>query len=131
MRMGIIGKKVGMPRIFGEDGSAIPVTVIDASDCVVTQVKLKEKDGYAGLQVAFGERKPQNVNKATKGHLKNAKVSNKAKFGEIRVQSDEEIAHLKPGQVLKTEMFSTGDRIDVTGFSKGKGFAGVFGGVAQ
>ncbi|MBI4404753.1 MAG: 50S ribosomal protein L3 [Deltaproteobacteria bacterium] len=125
MRLGILGKKVGMTQIFDGQGAVVPVTVVDTTGCVITQVKRKEKDGYSALQVAFGERKPQNVNKARTGHFKKAQVAPKAALREIRVQVDEEIAHVKPGQKLLATMFAKGDRVDVIGVTKGKGFQGV------
>ncbi|MEZ4751707.1 MAG: 50S ribosomal protein L3 [Bdellovibrionota bacterium] len=125
MKVGILGRKVGMTRVYDDNGALVPVTVVDTSDCVITQVKLNEKDGYAAIQVGLGAKKPQNVNKAQQGHFKKAGTPAKAAMQEIRVASDEAIAHLKPGQALKLDMFQKGDKVDVVGTSKGHGFTGV------
>lgn len=125
MRVGILGRKVGMTQIFDANGALVPVTVVDTTGCVVTQVKTKASDGYAALQVAIGERKPQNVSKAKAGHYKKAGTPARASLKEIRVTGDEEIAHLKAGQELAVSMFQKGDRVDVMGISKGRGFTGV------
>lgn len=125
MSVGIIGRKVGMTQVFDENGALVPVTVVDTSGCVITQVKTKENDGYSALQLAVGDKKPQNVNKALAGHYKKAGTPARALLKEIRVKGDEEIAHLKPGQELGVAMFQKGDRVDVIGTSKGRGFTGV------
>lgn len=126
MRIGIIGKKIGMTEVFEDSGALVPVTVIDTTGCEITQIKTKEKDGYSAIQVGYGDRKPQNVTKARQGHFKKAGVKAKAKLHELRVESDEEVAHLKTGNTLSPSMFEKGDRVDVTGVTKGRGFAGVF-----
>jgi len=125
MRVGIIGKKVGMTQIFEADGTCVPVTVVDTADCAVTQLKTKEKDGYAALQVAFGKKKPQTMNKPLKGHFKKASVPPKAAIKEIRLESPDLPENVKPGKTLAVNMFAKGDAVDVTGISKGKGFQGV------
>jgi large subunit ribosomal protein L3 len=125
MRLGIVGKKIGMTQIFDTNGMVVPITVIDTSDCFITQVKTKEKDGYSAIQVGLGFRKPQNANKATQGHFKKASVPVKLITKEIRVDSDEQINHLTPGKQLTPTMFIKGDKVDVTGISRGKGFQGV------
>lgn len=125
MKVGILGRKVGMTRIYDENGALVPVTVVDTTDCVITQVKLNEKDGYAAIQVGLGARKPQNVTKAQQGHFKKAGTPAKAVVREIRVEAAESIAHLKPGQALKADMFQKGDKVDIVGTSKGHGFSGV------
>lgn len=125
MKTGILGRKVGMTQVFDESGATVPVTVVDTSDCMITQIKGKQKEGYAALQLGIGTRKPQNVKKSQQGHFKKAGIPARARTKELRVGSEEEINHLKPGSPLSVEMFSKGDRVDVTGTSKGKGFAGV------
>lgn len=126
MVRGIIGRKVGMTEVFTESGALVPVTVVEVGDCTITQVKLKESDGYSAIQIGHGDKKPQNVIKARQGLFKKAGVKPKALLKEVRVDSDEEISHLKPGQVLSASMFAKGDFVDVMGTSKGRGFAGVF-----
>jgi large subunit ribosomal protein L3 len=125
MRLGILGRKVGMTQIFDETGGTVPVTVVDTTDCYITQVKTKETDGYAAVQVAFGDRKPQNVNKAKTGHFKKATVPARAMMKEIRVTPADDLSQLKAGQKLSGLMFAKGDRVDVIGVTKGKGFQGV------
>lgn len=125
MRMGIVGKKLGMTQIFNEAGNLIPVTVIDVSDCFITQVKQKDTEGYNAIQVGFGERKPQNVNKATTGRYKKAGVPGKALSKEIKLDAEDNVSHLKAGQQLTASMFAKGDKVDVIANSKGRGFQGV------
>lgn len=125
MKMGILGRKVGMTTIFDENGLTIPVTVIDTSNCFITQVKTKDNDGYTALQVAIGERKPQNVDKARGGHFKKASVPPKSMTKEIRLSDTDNIANLKAGQALTAAMFAKGDKVDVIGVTKGRGFQGV------
>lgn len=125
MRLGIYGRKVGMTQIFDENGGVVPVTVVDTSNCYVTQVKSKESDGYAALQMGFGKRKPQNVKKAQTGHLKKASVAPCMGVREVRFEDRADLSQFKPGQELSPTMFSKGDRVDVTGVTKGKGFGGV------
>ena len=125
MIMTILGRKVGMTQIFDEAGIAIPITVIDTSDCAITQIKRKETDGYCALQVGVGSRKPQAINKAISGHLAKASVSPKAHIQEIRLADDADLTGLEAGQHLQPEMFEKGDLVDVSGITIGKGFAGV------
>lgn len=115
----LLGTKVGMTQIIGEDGVTVPVTLIQAGPCTVTQVKTVEKDGYNALQIGFGLGK--NLSNAVAGHVKTAKVSPKV-IREIRV--DELSDDLSVGSQLDVSVFSVGDAVDVTGTSKGKGFAG-------
>lgn len=121
MAKGIIGKKVGMTQIFKEDGTAVPVTVVLADSCVVTQKKTEETDGYTAVQVGFEDIDDKRVNKAKKGHFAKADVKPKKYLKEFRNFSLE----LNIGEKVTVENFSEGDRVDVTGISKGKGFAGV------
>lgn len=119
MAKGIIGKKLGMTTIF-QDGVMVPVTVIEAGPCVITQVKTKETDGYEGVQVGFLPRKEKHTTKPLAGHFKKANVSPLKILKEIPVDGDLEV-----GTEIKADIFAVGDYVDVTGKSKGKGFAGV------
>jgi large subunit ribosomal protein L3 len=125
MRIGILGRKVGMTQVFDEKGSLIPITVIDTTGCVVSQVKTQDKDGYTAVQLAFGEVKPQNVKKAKAGHFKKASSKAKQYIEEIRLADNDDVAPIKLGTELSVSMFQKGDKVDVTGTSKGRGFAGV------
>lgn len=125
MRLGILGHKVGMTQVFGEGGRTFPVTVVETTDCAIIQIKTKESAGYNALQVAIGKRKPQNVNKAVTGHYKKAGVAPKQSLEEIRLDDDVDLTPFKPGQILSVAQFQKGDRVDVTGIMKGRGFAGV------
>ena len=115
----LLGTKIGMTQLFGEDGVVTSVTVIQAGPCVVTQKKTVEKDGYLAAQIAYGDVKPRRLNKPLLGHLKKAGVSPKKHLIEIRD------ADLSVGEELTVDMFAPGDPIKVTGVSKGKGFQGV------
>ncbi|MGE5473520.1 MAG: 50S ribosomal protein L3 [Ignavibacteriales bacterium] len=119
---GIYGKKIGMTQIFNENGNVIPVTAIEAGPCVVVQKKTEKSDGYNAIQVGFGEAREKNVTKPIKGHFSKAKISLKKYLKEIRVENSEEYT---VGQEIKADVFSVGDKVDVTGTSKGKGFQGV------
>ena len=118
----IIGKKVGMTQIFNADGKVIPCTVIEAGPCVVTQLKPEEKDGYNAVQFGFEDVKEARLNKPQKGHLKKAGDSLKKYLKEFRF---EDCTMFQLGDVVKADMFVEGDFVDVTGTSKGKGYAGV------
>ncbi|HMR68621.1 MAG TPA: 50S ribosomal protein L3 [Rubrivivax sp.] len=122
--LGLLGRKVGMMRIFTDDGDAIPVTVLDVSDNRVAQVKTVASDGYDALQVVFGSRKPSRVNKPERGHLAKAGVEPGALVKEFRV-SAEVAAQYAPGAALPVTMFAAGQRVDVQGRSIGKGYAGT------
>lgn len=124
MSLGLVGRKVGMTRIFAEDGSAIPVTVLDVSNNRVTQLKTPENDGYAGVQVAFGTRRASRVAKAQAGHYAKAGVEAGSVVKEFNV-APEKLAELKVGEVLSVEMFTVGQKVDVSGTTLGKGFSGV------
>lgn len=125
MRIGILGRKVGMTQVFDEKGTIIPITVIDTSGCVVSQVKTKDKDGYTAVQLAFGEVKPQNVNKAEAGHFKKASSAAKSFVKEIRLEDTDDVASIKAGTAVPASAFQKGDYVDVTGTTRGRGFAGV------
>ncbi len=121
-KMGIIGRKLGMTRIFAGDGSAVSVTVIKVGPCPVTQVKTVEKDGYHALQLAFDSAKEKHITKAMKGHFAKA---GKGLFRTVRELRLEEPATYNVGDELTLDMFATGDKIKVTGTSVGKGYQGV------
>lgn len=121
MQKGIIGKKIGMTQIFDEAGKVIPVTVVEAGPCVVVQKKTVENDGYAALQIGFGDMKVQRVNKAMKGHFDKADVAYKRVLKEFRL---EDCSALNVGDLVKADTFAVGDIVDVSGTSKGKGFTG-------
>jgi len=122
MKKGIIGKKIGMTQIFDDKGKVIPVTVLEAGPCVVTQKKTLENDGYEAVQVGFGDQKPQRVSKPLTGHFKKGDVAPKKTLRELRL---EDISALNVGDLIKADTFEAGERVDVTGRSKGKGYAGV------
>ena len=123
-RLGLLGRKVGMMRIFTDDGDAVPVTVIDVSNNRVTQVKTVDTDGYTGVQVAFGSRKASRVTKPEAGHLAKAGVEAGTILKEFRV-TPEIAAEYKPGTVVPVGLFEAGQTVDVQGTSIGKGFAGT------
>ncbi|MDE6775462.1 MAG: 50S ribosomal protein L3 [Ruminococcus sp.] len=122
MQKGIIGKKIGMTQIFDEAGKVIPVTVIEAGPCVVVQKKTVENDGYAALQLGFGDVKVQRVNKPMKGHFGKADVACKKTLKEFRL---DDCDSLNVGDIIKADVFAAGDAVDVVGISKGKGFQGA------
>ena len=123
-RLGLLGRKVGMMRIFTDDGDAVPVTVLDVSDNRVTQVKTVETDGYSAIQVAFGTRKASRVNKPEAGHLAKAGVEAGELLREFRVAADV-AGQYKAGATLPVTLFAAGQRVDVQGTSIGKGFTGT------
>jgi large subunit ribosomal protein L3 len=124
MSLGLVGRKVGMTRIFADDGTAVPVTVLDVANNRVTQIKTPETDGYAAVQVTFGKRRASRVTKPMAGHLAKAGVESGTVLREFPVKPVE-LAELKVGGVIGVDTFQVGDLVDVTGTSKGKGFAGV------
>ena len=119
---GILGRKLGMTQIFDENNRVVPVTVIEAGPCRVVQLKTPERDGYAAVQLAFGDTKAQRLTKAELGHLKAADAAPTKYLAELRVA---DLAGFELGQVLKADVFAAGERVDVTGISKGHGFSGV------
>ena len=121
MKKGLSGKKIGMTQIFDEKGNVIPVTVVEAGPCVITQKKTIENDGYEAVQVGFGDVKAQRVNKAMKGHFAKNDVAPKKVLKEFRLEN---IADVNVGDILKADVFATGDKVDVIGTSKGHGTAG-------
>ncbi len=122
MTTGILGKKLGMTRIFTQDGKWVEVTLIQAGPCVVVQRKTEEKDGYNAVQLGFGDIKPSRCTKPLRGHFEKAGVPTKRFLREFRVEKD---SPLKPGDEVKIDIFKIGDRVDISGKSKGRGFAGV------
>ena len=122
MQKAIIGKKIGMTQIFDENGKVVPVTVVEAGPCVVSMKKTVENDGYAAVQLGFGDIKPKKVSNPLKGHFKKADVAPKRTLREFRFEDTDAYTI---GQIIKADVFAAGDKIDVTGTSKGKGYAGV------
>lgn len=118
--IGLIGKKKNMTQIFADDGTVIPVTIVEANPCVVTQVKTEKKDGYSAIQLGFGKKR--KISMPLKGHIKKGKLESVESIFEFRVSNPE---NYKVGQLLDVEIFTEGELIDVSGFSKGKGFQGV------
>ena len=118
----IIGKKIGMTQIFDEKGLVVPVTVIEAGPCVVTQVKTTETDGYNSIQLGYGDVKEKRVNKPLKGHFQKSKLALKKHLREFRTENAPDV---KVGDEIKLDVFVAGDKIDAQGISKGKGFQGV------
>ena len=121
MKKAILGTKIGMTQIFGEGGVVIPVTVVQAGPCVVVQKKTVETDGYEAVQVGFGDVKEKHLNKPLIGHFKKANVANKKYLREFRL---EDMSELNVGDEIKADTFEAGEKVDVSGISKGKGFAG-------
>lgn len=119
---GIIGKKVGMTQVFDERGNAIPVTVIQAGPCYVTQIRMADKDGYSAVQLGFGETKPQRLTQGQLGHLRRNNLPALRYLREFRVQGEVDLAE---GSEVKVDVFAQGERVDVIGTSKGRGFAGT------
>jgi large subunit ribosomal protein L3 len=124
MSLGLVGRKIGMTRIFTDDGASLPVTVLDVSNNRVTQIKTADNDGYSAVQVAFGARRASRVNKAAAGHFAKAGVEAGSVLKEFTV-SAEEAADLKAGAVVGVDQFKVGQKVDVTGTTIGKGYAGT------
>jgi large subunit ribosomal protein L3 len=122
MLKGLIGKKIGMTQIFDDNGAAIPITVIEAGPCYVTQVRDVETDGYTAVQLGFGEIKPKRLTGGQLGHLKRNDLPPLRYLREFRTKTEAEI---NPGDPVSVEVFEVGDHVDVIGTSKGRGFAGV------
>lgn len=122
MQKAIIGKKIGMTQIFDEKGNVIPVTVVEAGPCVIAQKKTVENDGYAAIQVGFGDLKANRVNKPMKGHFAKADVAPKRTLKEFRLA---DTGAYNVGDLIKADVFANGDKVDVSGTSKGKGYAGA------
>ena len=124
MSLGLLGRKVGMMRIFTDDGDSVPVTVLDVSDNRVAQIKTVDTDGYTAVQLAYGSRRPSRVTKAQAGHFAKAGVQAGTDLREFRVKPDA-IGDLKPGSTVAATLFSAGQMVDVAGTSIGKGFTGT------
>jgi large subunit ribosomal protein L3 len=124
MIKGMIGKKVGMTQVFDENGNAVPVTVLEAGPCFVTQLRNGERDGYVAVQLGFGETKPQRLTKGQLGHLGRNNLPALKYLREFRVRNGEDDG-LAEGQEIKVDVFTKGERVDVIGVSKGRGFAGA------
>jgi len=125
MTIGLIGRKVGMTRVFSDDGDSLPVTVLDLSGNRIVQIKTSENDGYSSVQLAFGTRRANRVRKPLAGHLAKAGVEAGTSLVEFRADTGE-VASLKPGGQLRAgDVFKVGQLVDVSGYTKGKGFAGV------
>ena len=122
MQKGIIGKKLGMTQLFDENGKVVPVTVIEAGPCTVVQKKTLESDGYQAVQLGYGDIAAKKVTKPLKGHFDKADVAPKRTLREFRLA---DISALNVGDILKADVFATGEHIDVVGVSKGKGYAGT------
>ena len=122
MEKAIIGKKIGMTQIFDENGLVVPVTAIEAGPCVVAQVKTIENDGYNAIQLGYGDVKENRINRPEKGHFTKANITAKKHLREFRVS---DVADVTVGSEVKADVFEAGDKIDVQGTSKGKGFQGV------
>ncbi|MGQ5522457.1 50S ribosomal protein L3 [Chitinimonas sp. PSY-7] len=123
MSLGLIGRKVGMTRVFTDDGASVPVTVLDLSANRVAQVKTQEVDGYSAVQLAFGERRASRVNKAEAGHFAKAGIEAGRGLHEFTLTVDQ-LAQYQPGSQITVEIFAVGQLVDVTGTSQGKGFSG-------
>ena len=124
MSLGLVGRKIGMTRVFTDDGAAIPVTVLDVANNRVTQIKTPETDGYAAVQVTYGKRRASRVTKPQAGHLAKAGVEAGVVLKEFQITVDE-LAKFKPGDVVGVDTFAVGQLVDVTGTTKGKGFSGA------
>lgn len=122
MKKAILGKKIGMTQIFDENGKVVPVTVVEAGPCVVSQKKTVETDGYNAVQIGFGDLRPKLVNKPMKGHFDKSDIAPKRVLRECRF---DDISTYNVGDIIKVDVFANGDKIDIVGTSKGKGYAGV------
>lgn len=123
MIAGLLGKKIGMTQVFDDEGNIVPVTVVEAGPCPVVQIKTPEKDGYEAVQVAFQEKKEQRVSRPLRGHFARAGVKPMYHLREFSFAGEE--GEIKVGQVFRVDMFRAGEFVDVSGMSKGKGFAGT------
>lgn len=119
---GLLGKKIGMTKLFDDTGNTVDVTVLEAGPCYVIQVKTKENDGYEAIQLGFGKVKPKKVSTPLAGHFKKSSIEPMKRLKEFPVFPGRDV---KPGDVIKVDIFKPGDRVKVTGTSKGRGFAGV------
>lgn len=125
MSLGLIGRKIGMTRIFTENGDSLPVTVIEVSNNRVTQIKNTEVDGYSAVQLAFGKKKANRVNKSAAGHYAKASVEAGSVLREFRVDKNDHLESLRTGAVIEISIFKVGQKVDVSGVTIGKGYAGA------
>ncbi len=125
MSLGLIGRKIGMTRIFTENGESLPVTVIEVSNNRVTQIKNTEIDGYTAVQLAFGKKKANRVHKSLVGHFSKASVEAGSVLREFRIDKDDHLESLRTGTVIEINIFKVGQKVDVSGVTIGKGYAGV------
>lgn len=125
MSLGLIGRKIGMTRVFSDNGNSLPVTVIDVSNNRVTQLKKIETDGYSAAQLSYGKRRSSRVTKAIAGHYSKAGVEAGSLLREFRVDSDAELGQLENGALVKVSIFAVGQMVDISGVTIGKGYAGV------
>src|SRR5437763_7935046 len=124
MSLGLVGRKIGMTRVFADDGSAVPVTVLDIGNNRITQIKTPENDGYAAVQVTFGKRRASRVTKPQAGHLGKAGAEAGELLKEFRI-ADGDVAKFKPGDVIGVDTFSVGQLVDASGTAEGRGLTGV------
>lgn len=122
---GIIGKKVGMTQVFDEQGNAVPVTVIEAGPCYVTQIRTADRDGYTAVQLGFDETKPKRLTQGQLGHLRRNNLPALRYLREFRIRNDMGDLEIEEGQEIKVDVFEQGERVDVIGTSKGRGFSGT------
>lgn len=125
MSLGLIGQKIGMTRIFSETGSSLPVTVVDVSNNRVIQIRNKEIDGYNAVQLAFGKNKLNRSSKSVQGHYAKAGVEIGCVLKEFKIATEEELSSLSVGKLIASDIFNIGQKVDVTGITIGKGYAGV------
>ena len=125
MSLGLIGQKIGMTRVFAENGDSLPVTVVDVSQNRVTQIKTQETDGYSAVQLSFGKKRSVRVNKPLAGHYSKAGAEAGSLIKEFRVSSDEDVAHIENGSIIGIDLFQAGQKVDVSGTTIGKGYAGT------
>jgi len=125
MSLGLIGRKIGMTRIFTENGESQPVTVVDVAENRITQIKKSDIDGYSAVQICFGKKRPIRVSKPMTGHFSKAGIEAGKIIKEFRVGSDEELENLTTGSLIDIEIFNIGQKVDVSGISIGKGYAGT------
>lgn len=125
MSLGLIGRKIGMTRIFTENGNSLPVTVIDVSNNRVTQIKNKEIDGYSSIQLSFGQKRTNRMSKSLAGHYSKASVEAGSILREFRIDRDDNFKSIETGTIIKSDIFKVGQRVDVSGVTIGKGYAGV------
>ncbi|MEK7779385.1 MAG: 50S ribosomal protein L3 [Pseudomonadota bacterium] len=125
MSLGLIGQKIGMTRIFSETGSSLPVTVVDVSNNRVIQIRNKEIDGYNAVQLAFGKNKLNRSSKSVQGHYAKAGVEIGCVLKEFKIATEEELSSLAAGKLIASDIFNIGQKVDVTGITIGKGYAGV------